>query len=339
MKLVKTILVVIFFMFLISVFMLNKNVELQIKYFGLSKPVTVQFWELVTVCVALGVIVSALWDFFSELKWMRERRKMIQTHREHKSVEGRLTARIEELEAENLGLQHELEGLQRTGGAPGKSPVGTTPVDSRDKASRVAAPASGTSKDKTAPLSAGSDLPAAAESATAAGISGQQGGPARGGVLAGPVTGAGPKGSVLPGAAGGKSAGVGPDASGQPEPVKKVGFLARFGRGISKAAPKDPDLSPKPPQAGPSTAKPSGAAIEIQDPTAAKKSGVFAGAGKDLDKKDAPAAAATGTPPMRADLAKPASSGTITLSGTELKPGLSADEKPPDQSKGEKESK
>ncbi len=120
MKLFKTILGIIFFMFLMSVFMLNKHVEMPVNYFGLSKPLKVQFWELVTVCVALGVFISALWDFFSELKWRRQRRKMIQTHNEHVSVEAGLKARIEELEAEKL--RRESDQAPRPSGMPAGPP-------------------------------------------------------------------------------------------------------------------------------------------------------------------------------------------------------------------------
>ena len=82
---------------------------MNINYFGLSEPITVQFWELVSFCIALGVIIAALGDFITQLKWIKERRRMMKTDREHQSVVSGLNDKIQSLETENQRLKNELE--------------------------------------------------------------------------------------------------------------------------------------------------------------------------------------------------------------------------------------
>ena len=109
MRLIKRLVELAFVILVISLFMMNKDVELQLNYFGLSKPITVAFWELVTFCVSLGIIIAAVGDFITQLKWVRERRRMIKTDQEHQSEVARLEARIGDLESENQRLKAELE--------------------------------------------------------------------------------------------------------------------------------------------------------------------------------------------------------------------------------------
>ena len=72
MRLIKRLLELAFVILIISLFMKNKDVELQITYFGLSAPIKVALWELVTICVSLGIIIAAVGDFMTQLKWLRE---------------------------------------------------------------------------------------------------------------------------------------------------------------------------------------------------------------------------------------------------------------------------
>jgi hypothetical protein len=109
MRLVKRLIELAFGLFLITFFMKNQGIELQISYYGLSQPIKVAFWELVTFCVALGIIIAAVGDFITQLKWLRERRRMIKTDHEHQSVVDGLNARIESLETENQRLKSELD--------------------------------------------------------------------------------------------------------------------------------------------------------------------------------------------------------------------------------------
>ncbi len=109
MRLVKRLIELAFVVLVISLFMMNKDVELQINYFGLQEPIKVAFWELVTFCVSLGIIIAAVGDFVTQLKWIRERRKMIKTDQDHQGEVERLSHRIQTLESENQRLKRELE--------------------------------------------------------------------------------------------------------------------------------------------------------------------------------------------------------------------------------------
>ncbi len=109
MKLIKRLIELAFVILIISLFMKNKDIELQINYFGLTEPIKVAFWELVTFCVSLGIIIAALGDFITQLKWIRERRRMIKTDKEHQGVVDKLNDRIKSLETDNQGLQRELD--------------------------------------------------------------------------------------------------------------------------------------------------------------------------------------------------------------------------------------
>ena len=109
MRLVKRLIELAFVIFVISLFMKNKDIVMNISYFGFSEPITVHFWELVTFCVALGIIIAALGDFITQLKWVRERRRMIKNDREHQSVVDGLNEKVESLETENKKLKKDLD--------------------------------------------------------------------------------------------------------------------------------------------------------------------------------------------------------------------------------------
>ena len=109
MRLVKRLIELGFGVFLITFFMKNQGIELQISYYGLSQPIKVAFWELVTFCVSLGIIIAAVGDFVTQLKWLREMRRMIKTYQEHQSVVEGLNAKIGSLETENQRLKNDLD--------------------------------------------------------------------------------------------------------------------------------------------------------------------------------------------------------------------------------------
>lgn len=113
MRLIKRLVELAFVILVISLFMKNKDIELQINYFGLSEPLKVAFWELVTFCVSLGIIIAAVGDFITQLKWSGERRRMIKTDTEHQSEVGRLNDSIRSLETENQRLKSQLEQKSR----------------------------------------------------------------------------------------------------------------------------------------------------------------------------------------------------------------------------------
>jgi hypothetical protein len=134
MRLIKRLIELAFVILVISLFMMNKDVELQLNYFGLSHPIKVAFWELVTFCVSLGIIIAAVGDFITQLKWVRERRRMMKTDREHESEVARLQARISDLESENQRLKTGL-GEKSAETAPPKRPEAPlSPPDAAVKA-------------------------------------------------------------------------------------------------------------------------------------------------------------------------------------------------------------
>jgi uncharacterized membrane protein YciS (DUF1049 family) len=109
MRLIKRLIELAFVILIISLFMKNKDIELSINYFGLKEPINLAFWELVTICVSLGIIIAALGDFITQLKWVRERRRMIKTDREHSGELDRLTEKITDLESQVQRFQKELD--------------------------------------------------------------------------------------------------------------------------------------------------------------------------------------------------------------------------------------
>ncbi len=113
MKLLKRLIELAFVLLVISLFMKNKDVELAINYFGLTEPIKVQFWELVTFCVSLGIIIAAVGDLITQLKWVRERRKLIKTDKEHQKTVDDLNSRIEGLESEIEAVRSEKERLEK----------------------------------------------------------------------------------------------------------------------------------------------------------------------------------------------------------------------------------
>lgn len=109
MRLIKRLIELAFVILVISLFMKNKDIELTINYFGLKEPIKVAFWELVTFCVSLGIIIAALGDFITQLKWVGERRRMVKTDREHAGEVNKLSDKIKSLEKENVDIKRELD--------------------------------------------------------------------------------------------------------------------------------------------------------------------------------------------------------------------------------------
>ncbi len=109
MRLIKRLIELAFVVLIISLFMKNKDVEVNIAYFGLVEPVKVAFWELVTVCVSVGIIIAAVGDFITQLKWIKERRRMIKTDQEHQQVVEDLNRQMTQLKSENDKLKQDVD--------------------------------------------------------------------------------------------------------------------------------------------------------------------------------------------------------------------------------------
>jgi uncharacterized integral membrane protein len=133
MKLVKRILELVLVILIITLFMMNKDVQMSINLFGITEePLRVSFWALVTVCIAVGILIAAIGDFVTQMQWRRERKRMIKTDQEHSKVVKDLEAKVDALVAENERLTKELEaGKSQTtasiisgdiSGSPGYTP-------------------------------------------------------------------------------------------------------------------------------------------------------------------------------------------------------------------------
>ncbi len=113
MRLIKRLLELAFVILVISLFMKNKDVVMEINYFGLTEPIRIAFWELVTFCVSVGIIIAAFGDFITQLKWVGERRRMIKADKERHGEVTRLNDTIGKLEKENQELKRDLEQMKR----------------------------------------------------------------------------------------------------------------------------------------------------------------------------------------------------------------------------------
>jgi len=109
MRLIKRLIELAVVVLIISLFMMNKDVTVRITYFGLDQPVTLAFWELVTICVSLGIIIAAIGDFITHYKWLSERKKLLKTDQEHQQVVENLNKDIRQLHAENAKLRQDLD--------------------------------------------------------------------------------------------------------------------------------------------------------------------------------------------------------------------------------------
>jgi hypothetical protein len=108
MSLPKLLPALLFVVFLITIFMSNSNVEMEINYYFLAHPIKVAFWELVTFCMSLGIIMAASIDFLSQLSVIAERRRLAKADKEQKAEIERLTAEIQAMESENEDLKKQL---------------------------------------------------------------------------------------------------------------------------------------------------------------------------------------------------------------------------------------
>lgn len=132
MRLIKRLIELAFVILVISLFMKNKDIELSIDYFGLKEPIKVAFWELVTFCVSLGIIIAAVGDFITQLKWIGERRRMVKTDQGHQGEVKRLNDKIKSLEKDNQDIKSQLEDKSAEIESLKKT-IGNTEADTNDR--------------------------------------------------------------------------------------------------------------------------------------------------------------------------------------------------------------
>lgn len=118
MKLVKRLIELAFIIFIISLFMKNKDIEMQLSYYWPSTPIKVAFWELVTFCVSLGIIIAAIGDFITQVKWVGERRRLIKKDKEQQGEVDRLNRMVADLESKNKLLKTEHDQKPRVSVTP-----------------------------------------------------------------------------------------------------------------------------------------------------------------------------------------------------------------------------
>ncbi len=113
MRLIRRLVELAFVILVISLFMKNKNIEIQIDYYGLKEPIKVAFWELVTFCVSVGIIIAAVGDFITQVKWLGERRRIMKRDQEHQGELDRLNVKVQEMQDENQRLKKEAEAKSK----------------------------------------------------------------------------------------------------------------------------------------------------------------------------------------------------------------------------------
>ncbi len=113
MRLIRRLVELAFVLFVISLFMKNKDIEIQFDYYGMKEPIKVAFWQLVTICVSIGIIIAAVGDFVTQVKWLGERRKMIKRDQEHQGEVDRLNTKIRQTLDENQRLKKETEAKSK----------------------------------------------------------------------------------------------------------------------------------------------------------------------------------------------------------------------------------
>jgi hypothetical protein len=105
MRLIKRLMELTFAVFIITLFAKNQGIEFGINYYGLKEPIKMAFWELVIFCVSLGILISAIGDFITQLRWMKEKRQLIKRDKDHQNTVDGLNDRIQALEKENEKLR------------------------------------------------------------------------------------------------------------------------------------------------------------------------------------------------------------------------------------------
>jgi hypothetical protein len=105
MRLVKRLIELAFAIFIITLFAKNQGLEFSINYYGLKEPLKMAFWELVIFCVSLGILICALGDFVTQLKWIKEKRRIVKRDKDHQGELNRLNERVQILEKENEKLR------------------------------------------------------------------------------------------------------------------------------------------------------------------------------------------------------------------------------------------
>lgn len=109
MKLLKRLIGLIFLLFVITLFMQNKDVRVPVSYFGLVPPLDVPFWILLTVCFCAGFVLAAVGDFIAYIKWKKEKRQLQKKVTELREELDRFGSTVRSLEDLNRRLKAEVE--------------------------------------------------------------------------------------------------------------------------------------------------------------------------------------------------------------------------------------
>jgi hypothetical protein len=94
----------------LSFYMQNKDIQIQLNFFGLTQPVNAHLGQIITLAVAVGLFLCIIGDIFSQLKGMRDRNRMVKRDKEHQGEVERLEERVQELEKEADTLKAERDG-------------------------------------------------------------------------------------------------------------------------------------------------------------------------------------------------------------------------------------
>lgn len=109
MKLVKRLLTLAFIVFVITMFMYNKDLKIAVGYFGLSAPIDIPFWIIVTVSFCCGFLILAVVDSVSQIKWMREKSSWVKIDKERTDQIDKVNLALRLSEDFNRQLKADLE--------------------------------------------------------------------------------------------------------------------------------------------------------------------------------------------------------------------------------------
>jgi len=109
MKLFKRLLTLVFIVFVITLFMYNKDLKISVGYFGLSVPIDIPFWIIVTVSFCCGFLILAVVDSVSQIKWMREKSSWVRIDKERTDQIDKVNLALRLSEDFNRQLQRDLE--------------------------------------------------------------------------------------------------------------------------------------------------------------------------------------------------------------------------------------
>lgn len=109
MKLFKRLAGLAFIVFVMTLFMQNKDVRVPVDYFGLIPQIDAPFWALVTFCFCAGFVFAAVADFIAYIKWRTEKKQLMKKEMELSDELAKIKSAARSLEDLNKRLKIDVE--------------------------------------------------------------------------------------------------------------------------------------------------------------------------------------------------------------------------------------